>query len=366
MFRKVLIICIMLSVLFTGCKENEDANDNLKDEISEDKDSITIAFAHKSINSYFYTIMNEAVKHSVEEQGWNYELAIADYDADRQNSQIINFIENMPDAIITTAVDSNKIEDVVLLANQSNIPFCTIDTNATGGELTLDVSFDNYKAGQLAAKEIVVRLEEKYGSPRGVVFNAYGLLSSNAWKLRKEGFESIISLYPNITYVAANGKGEPQTVKKLLLEVLDQYGEVDAVHCSSEHPGRGLIEALKETNHYKKSSEKGHVILVTIDAEPFFLDLIKNDYADVAIAQDVIAYGRIVVDLLKQYVFEEKPRESGIYYDNNTYWKECNIEVISNQVKVIIPAYIINKDNCEDKRHWAYIAEYEWGFQYNK
>lgn len=367
MLRSKLFICVILCMTFvSSCAGINSGNKALNKTAAASEKPVVIAFAHKSFNSYFYTIMNEAVKKAVEEKGWVFESSVADYDPMRQNQQIVNFIEQAPDAIITTAIDSISIEEVIHKGNEEGIPMCTIDTNAVGGKLAIDVSFDNYKAGQMAAESIVDQLIKKYGKAEGTVFNAYGELSSNAWRLRKEGFEAVINQYPNITYLARATKGRPELVKEELLKAFDAGIQIDAVHASSEHPGRGLVEALEESNHWFPFWEDGHVILVTIDAEPYFVDLINKGYADSAVAQDVIAYGNITVDLLASYVLAGKAIPAGKYYSEDTYWQECDISITDNQAKVTIPPYIINADNSNDQRHWAYIAEKLWGFQYSK
>lgn len=367
MRRSKLLIGIMICMmLFTSCAGIESDAKMAEDAVDTEKTPVTIAFAHKSFNSYFYTIMNESVKKAVEERGWVFENSVADYDPVRQNQQIVNFIEQKPDAIITTAIDSISIEEVIHRGNNAGIPMCTIDTNAVGGALAIDVSFDNYKAGQLAAQAIVEKLIEKYGEARGTVFNAYGKLTSNAWRLRKEGFEEVISQYPAITYLPRATEGKPELVKEELFKAFEEGMEIDAVHCSSEHPGRGLVEALQELGYWQPFWKEGHIILVTIDAEPYFVGLINKGYADAAVAQDVIAYGNITVDLLENYVLAGKEIPEGEYFYEGTYWQVCDISITDNQAKVTIPPYIIDADNSNDVRHWSYIAEKLWGFQYNK
>jgi simple sugar transport system substrate-binding protein len=367
MRRSIFLIgFIICMVMLSSCARINSDHKITEDVTDTGEKPITIAFAHKSLNSYFYTIMNEAVKKAVEERGWVFESSVADYDPMRQNQQIVNFLKQKPDAIITTAIDSISIEEVILRGNEAGIPMCTIDTNAVGGKLAIDVSFDNYKAGQMAAEAIVEQLINKYGEAKGTVFNAYGELTSNAWRLRKEGFEAVINQYPNITYLARATEGKPELVKEQLLQAFEEGIQIDAVHCSSEHPGRGLVEALQEAKHWYPNWEEGHIILVTIDAEPYFVDLINKGYADSAVAQDVIAYGNITVDLLANYVLADKPIPEGAYFYGDTYWQVCDISITDNQAKVTIPPYIINTDNSNDIRHSSYIAEKIWGFQYNK
>ena len=366
MSRKYLTIMIIVCLIMTSCvgrNSTENISQTIEDDIEE---PIMIYFAHKSVNSYFYTIMNEAVKRAVEDKGWEFESSVADYDQRRQNQQIVNIIKRNPNAIITTAIDSIAIEEVIKIGNESGIPMCTIDTNTFGGNLAIDVSFDNYKAGQLAAELIVEKLTIKYGEAKGIVFNGYGELSSNAWRLRKEGFESIIKQYSNIEYIAKPTEGRPELVKKELQGLIDQGVLVDAVHTPSEHPGRGLVEALQEADMWYPFWEENHIILVTIDAEPYFVDLINKGFVDGAIAQDVIAYANITIDLLDKYVFKDLDIPEGEYYSKNTYWEVCEITIEDNQAKVTIPPYIIDATNSNDIRHYAYIAENIWGFQFNK
>lgn len=363
---KLLIGITLCMMLFASCTGIESDGRRTEDSADKGEEPVTITFAHKSFNSYFYTIMNESVKKAVEEKGWIFQNSVADYDPLRQNQQIVNFIKQKPDAVITTAIDSISIEEVILRGNDAGIPMCTIDTNAVGGALAIDVSFDNYKAGQLAAEAIVERLIEKYGEAKGTVFNAYGKLTSNAWRLRKEGFENVIRQYPDIIYVPRATEGRPELVKEELTKAFEDGIAIDAVHCSSEHPGRGLVEALQELGHWYPFWKEGHIILVTIDAEPYFVSLINKGYVDAAVAQDVIAYGDITVDLLANYVLAGKEIPEGEYFCDGTYWQSCEITITDKQAKVTIPPYIINADNSNDIRHWSYIAEKLWGFQYNK
>ncbi len=357
---------IIFMMLLASCTRIDSEGRLEKETADAGEKPITIAFAHKSLNSYFYTILNESVKKAVEERGWVFESSVADYDPMRQNQQIVNFIKQKPDAIITTAIDSISIEEVIRRGNEAGIPMCTIDTNAVGGKLDIDVSFDNYKAGQMAAEAIVEKLIEKYGEAKGTVFNAYGELTSNAWRLRKEGFEAVVDKYPDITYMPVSTEGKPELVKEELLKALKEGIAIDAVHCSSEHPGRGLVEALQESGQWHPFWEEGHIILVTIDSEPYFVDLINRGYADAAVAQDVISYGNITVDLLANYVLVGKEIPAGEYFYGETYWQVCDISVTDGQAKVTIPPYIVNANNSSDVRHSSYIAEKVWGFQYNK
>lgn len=362
---KIFIAILVIAITATGtlgCSKNTYLNTKENEYKEKNKDNKKVVFAHKSINSFFYIIMNESIKRAAKEKGWEFEYAVADYDQVRQNNQIIYFIGNKPDAIITTAINSNQINDSINIAKEEDIPVAIIDTDTSGSKVDIVVSFDNYLAGQTAAKEIVNRLIEKYGYETGVVFNAYGLEESNADIERRKGFESIIKQYEDIVYIEKPGYGNPEDVKSALLDSYKEYINIDAVHCSSDYPARGMVDALKELGKWKKVGEDGHVIFVTIDGEPSAIDNIKKEYYDASIVQDVVSYGNIVIDLLDRYTFKGEKIET--YINENTYWRKCIIEKDNKSIKVTIPLYVVDRSNVYDKRHWSYIVQEEWGFRY--
>ncbi len=365
MLQKLLtIVLIGLLVLTVACSNPQEESPIIQEE--ESTDPPVVVFAHRSVNSYAYMIMNEAMKKAVEVKGWTYLSSIADHDSTRQNQQIMNFIRQSPDAIIMNPIDSFIMEELIERGSSESIPMCTIDNTVSGNLVDVEVKYDNYRAGVMAGEKIVEELTEKFGKPKGVVFNGYGDLVSNAWSLRKEGFESVILQYPDIEYLALPTGGTTETLKDQVKETLVSGQHIDAIHVPSEFIAVGMVEALKETGNWYRKDQEGHIIIVTIDGEPYFVDLVKEGYADAIVVQDVISYGFIMVNLLNDYIFKDKTIVEGEYFSNTTYWKSYYVEVVGDHVTATIPPYLIDEENCEDKAHWAYKAKELWGFQYNR
>lgn len=220
--------------------------------------------------------MQEAAKRKAEELGYQFEASVADFDSAKQTNQFINFISKKPAAIISDPNDSEGLVTAIDKAEQAGIPVAIFDTPTTGGNVSFTVAFDNYKAGEMAAMEIVKRLEQKYGEAKGNVLNAYGAMSSSAWRARKEGFDAVMKKYPNINYLAMPAEGDMRKTQDVALNAIAKYKTLDAVHAPSDNPAMGLYEALKQTNQLKKVGEEGHVIFVTIDAEPIALQRIQE------------------------------------------------------------------------------------------
>lgn len=121
-----------------------------------------------------------------------------------------------------------------------------VDNPASTAVVDGSVKFDNYECGRMAAERIVEALTEKNGSPKGRLVNIYGAMSSECWRLRKDGFESVITQYPDIEYIEVPGEGERAKSQEALTNVIAKYnGEIDAVHCPSDDPGLGCAEAMQ-------------------------------------------------------------------------------------------------------------------------
>lgn len=324
----------------------------------------TIAFSNKSLSYYFFVVCQESVKRMTEQLGYKFDAAVAEFDSAKQTSQFMNFVAQKPAAIVTDPIDSEGLIDAINKSVAAGIPVAVIDTPTSGGKVAVTVAFDNKIAGQLAASEIVKRLKAKYGEEKGTVVNVYGAMSSWAWRLRKEGFEEEIKKYPKINYISTPGEGDMTKTQNALTNILATQ-TVDAVHCPSDAPARGMAEALKLAKKWFKVGEAGHVIFVTIDGEPVANTQIAAGYYDASIGQDAVAYGKIAVEMLDKYTFKGQVVPFGKYANDAYYWKECSIIDSPSGPYVAIPPYVIDNTNATDAKHWGNIAVNQWGIAYN-
>lgn len=362
--KKGYYLIIILFIIISGCSSEKNFKLGEENSAKNGENIKYIAFAQKSMNSYFHMILNASIQYYTNTRHWEFEGAIADYDQRRQNQQIINFIEKKPDMIVVAPVDKEKINSAIMTVNKAQIPVALVDTESGAGKMALMVKFDNYLAGKMAAQEIVRFLVEKNGSAKGVIAHAYGMKNSSAWMERKKAFEDEISKYSNIVRISGSMGGDPKIAREWLKNILAQGIEIDAVHCSSDHPARGLVEALEQNGMWKKVGEKGHVIFVTIDGDPFAMKQIREGYYDASIVQDAVSYGKVLTDLLENYIFQGKEVPVGIYKSQDTYWEEFKVIEKNKEKRAVIPPYVLNYNNVDDSRHWGAIAERKWGYEY--
>lgn len=328
------------------------------------QDRLSIPYSNKSLDYYFFVIQEEAVKRAVEANSGEFQATNANFDNTRQLEQWQSLLLSRPSAIISDPIDSQAIVSAIRRYNQQNIPVGIIDTPADGGDVAITVSFDNFEGGVMAAKEIVDRLVQKHGSPRGTVLNCYGALASVAWRLRKEGMDSVFAQYPDINYLARPSEGQLEQMLSVTLSTLSEYPDLDAVHAPSDSPSRGIVTALQQRDRWKKVGEDGHVIFVNIDGEPVALNWIRDGYMDACVSQDPIAYGEIAVEMILKHSLKGEAVPLGTYENSKYFWERGEIVEGKTGPTLIIPAFVINSENAEDSRHWGAVAEQEWGIPY--
>lgn len=323
--------------------------------------ALSIPYANKSLDYYFFVIQQESVKRAVEALSGSFQATNASFDNTRQLEQWQSLMLSRPSAIISDPIDSQAIVSAIRRYNQKKIPVGIIDTPADGGDVAITVSFDNFKGGVMAAEEIVKRLVQKHGSPKGTVLNCYGALASVAWRLRKEGMDSVFAKYPNIKYLARPTEGQLEKMLAVTLSTLSEYPDLDAVHAPSDSPSRGIVTALQQKNCWKKIGEPGHIIFINIDGEPVALRWIQDGYMDACISQDPVAYGEIAVELIVKHSLKGEAVPLGTYQNKKYFWESGEIVQGKTGPTLIIPAFVIDATNAADKRHWGTVAEKEWG-----
>ncbi|MEQ1162437.1 sugar ABC transporter substrate-binding protein [Acinetobacter calcoaceticus] len=325
---------------------------------------LSIPYSNKSLDYYFFVIQEEAVKRAVKASAGEFQATNANFDSTRQLEQWQSLLLSKPSAIISDSIDSQAIVSAIRRYNQQKIPVGIIDTPADGGDVAITVSFDNFQGGVMAAEEIVKRLIKKYGSPKGTVLNCFGALASVAWRLRKEGMDSVFAKYPEIKYLARPTEGQLDKMLAVTLSTLSEHPDLDAIHAPSDSPSRGIVTALQQKGRWKKVGEEGHIIFVNIDGEPIALKWIQDGYMDACISQDPVAYGEIAVEMITKHSLKNEAVPLGAYENKKYFWEKGTIVQGKTGPTLIIPAFVINSDNAHDPRHWGTVAEKDWGIPY--
>ncbi|MCB8877693.1 sugar ABC transporter substrate-binding protein [Acidisoma silvae] len=324
-----------------------------------------LGFSNKSLDFYFFRILQEAAKRAAAAQGWGFQAVNANFDNTTQIQQWDSLLLTRPIAMLGDTVDSQAMVSAVKKANAAKIPVGLVDSLATGGNVAISVAFDNYQGGVMAANTVIDLLKKKYnGQAKGIVLNCYGALASDAWRARKLGWDATFKNYPDINMLDRPTDGLLKNMLSVTVDTLSQYPNLDAIHAPSDTPSRGVVTALKQRHLWHKIGDPKHVIFVTIDGEPIGLQWIKEGYMDADISQDPIAYSEIAVEMLAKYSVKGQAVPLGKYTNKKYYWESGDIVQGDTGPRLIIPPFVMNATNASDPRMWGNVASNTWGIAY--
>lgn len=325
----------------------------------------TIYFLHKGLDYYAWVAMQEQFVKYAKDHGYKFEILNAENDAAKQVNQFKTVMTQNPKAIITTAIDSESLIACVQEANALGIPVGVFDTPITGGDIVITVDCDNVMAGKQAAELIVEALAVKNGSVKGSVLNVYGDQASQVMRERKEGFDNVMKLYPDVKVLEAPGYGDRLKSQDATANAIAKYGYIDAVHAPCDNAGYGLWEALMSTNNIKKVGEPGHIVFVTIDGEPLMQDRILEGFIDSTVNLDWHAVGSICLEMMDKYTFKGQPIPKGDYKSDFFDWSSTPIKTGPwGGPWISLPTHKITKDNANNPKSAGRYSATVLGIKY--
>lgn len=322
-----------------------------------------IAYSAASVDFFFYVAQAEALRRAVKAAGYSHEVTNAQFDGSEQVLQSRNQIDRTPAALIVDPLDGKAMGTVTQAAKSAGVPMASIDGLVDGGELALQVAFDNYEGGKVAAERTVALLEEKFGEPRGKVLNAYGALNVVAWAQRKAGFEETLAKYPGITLISRPSNGAEAEAKSVTAATIAEHPDLAAAHAPSDSLTRGVIGALDEAGAIVPPKDPKHVVITSIDGEPMALDWVRSGTIDVAVTQDPVAYAEVCMELLLKHTFKGQAVPEGNYANDRYFWKSAPITEGSAGPQLIVPPSAVTKADVDDPTLWGNRVGIEWGLE---
>jgi len=345
-------------------------------------DANVIAVPMKGLDAFFFRSITRGAEARAQELGYEFEASGANQSSEKLNRQISDFAAR-PDvaAIITNPVDSEAQQGPIDDALESGTPVAVTDT-PPAGQVTFEISFDNYEAGQTLAQKAADTLEEAYGSLDDVkIAHFHGFLGSYGWNQRMQGVVDRmeeISSETGVNFNNIEGGGTPEEFGQSADEWISQNNDVDCVlQASSGGFFTGVLRALDRENllYYRGNDE--HVFLGAIDGYLSDLGWMEDGLIDFITMQNAISYGEIAVSVLDQYavgaddVYEAVPTgqaPEGIdlsrYYYGSELGLEPEIEMHPDfGPSYTVPSYNLTPENIDNDKHWAKIAQSDLGME---
>ena len=188
----------------------------------------------------------------------------ADYDLNKQFSQIDGFIAAGVNLILVNAVDAKAIEPALLKAKKAGIAVVGVDVAANGADAT--VQTNNVQAGEIACQYIV----EKLGGKGNVIIQNGPQVS--AVIDRVNGCKSVFKKSPDIKVLSddQDGKGSREGGLNVMQSHLTRFPKIDAVFGANDPTAIGAELAAKQFN-------RGEMIIGGVDGSPDFVDALQKE-----------------------------------------------------------------------------------------
>ncbi|QRM57379.1 ABC transporter substrate-binding protein [Sinorhizobium sp. BG8] len=179
----------------------------------------------------------------------------ADYDLNKQVSQIDSFIAAGVDIIMLNAVDAKAIAPAVKKAQDAGVVVAAFDVSAPGADVT--VMTNNIKAGEEACQYIVDQLGGK-----GDVVIINGPASSSILD-RVQGCKNVLAKSPDIKILSddQNGQGSREGGLAVMQGLLTRFDKIDAIFAINDPTGIGAELAAKQLN-------RNEFIITAVDGAP--------------------------------------------------------------------------------------------------
>ena len=179
----------------------------------------------------------------------------ADYDLNKQVSQIDSFIAAGVDVIMLNAVDAKAIAPAVKKAQAAGIVVAAFDVSAPGADVT--VMTNNVKAGEEACQYLV---DHTGGKGNYVILN--GPASSSILE-RVKGCKDVLKKHPDIKILSddQNAEGSRDGGLKVFQSLLTRFDKIDAVFAINDPTAIGAQLAAKQLN-------RSEFIITAVDGAP--------------------------------------------------------------------------------------------------
>lgn len=228
-----------------------------------------------SLGNPFFVAMEKGVEDTAKEINPNVKVTTvsADFDLNKQFTQIDNFIASKVDLILLNAADPQAILPAVKRAQAAGIPVVAIDVLAAGADAT--VQTDNVKAGRMACEFLASKLG---GKGKVVIMNGPPVSSI---KERVTGCKEALSTGKfDIISDNQNGKASRDGGLEVGQLLMTRYRQFDGMFTVNDLEAVGSDLAAKQVG-------RSDFVIVGVDGAPEMVGALKaNTLIQGSVAQN--------------------------------------------------------------------------------
>ncbi|MFK8113917.1 MAG: substrate-binding domain-containing protein [Rubripirellula sp.] len=269
---------------------------------NSDSKALRIAVIPKGTSHEFWKSVHYGAQKAADELG-NVEIIwrgpVVESDTGSQIEVVKNMITMHVDGIVLAPNQKGGLVDAVEESVSEGIPVVIFDSGLDEGpEIVSYVATDNYKGGQMAAKQMA----EAIGGKGNVILLRY-LAGSESTEQREEGFLNGLKDFPDITVVSSDQRGGDNTTaaKEKVDQLLQIHGEdLAGIFAVCEPNANGTLESLQN------AGLNGKVKLIAFDPSDALIEALRDGSCSGIVLQDPVQMGYLSVMTLVGAINGEK------------------------------------------------------------
>ncbi len=267
--------------------------------VSVAKELKSVGLTVGSLGNPYFVALGKGVTDGVHQINPNAKVTIAsaDYDLNKQFTQIDNFISAGVDLILVNAADPRAIAPAIKRAQAAGVVVIAVDVAASGADAT--VQTNNVQAGQISCEY----LAEKIGKKGNVVIENGPQVS--AVIDRVNGCQEVLKKYPDIKILSSDqdGKGSREGGMASMQGYLTRFPEIAGLFAINDPQAIGSDLAAKQLN-------RTGIVITSVDGAPDIVGALKgNTQVQASASQDPYEMGRLGVKTGVDIMDGKKPSD---------------------------------------------------------
>jgi ribose transport system substrate-binding protein len=265
-----------------------------------------------SLGNPFFVSMNAGIEAKAKEIGQDINISVvsADYDLNKQFSQMDSFVAAGADLILLNAADPKAILPAVKRAQDAGVVVVAVDVAAAGADAT--VQTNNVKAGEVACRFMV----DKIGGKGNVVIINGPQVSSIVDRVN--GCKQVLGQHPDIELLSwdQDGKASREGGLNVMQGLLARFPEIAGVFAVNDPMAIGADLAAKQLG-------RSEFVIVGVDGAPDAEAALKgNTLLQATAAQDPYFMAQRALEVGNQIVSGNKPEETTILLEPKLVTRE--------------------------------------------
>ncbi len=257
----------------------------------KEKEQLVFGATYMTMDSPYYEALNFSMEEVIEANGDVLLVRDPIRNQEKQNEQILDFIDKGVDAIFVTPVDWVEISTVLRICKEKEVPVFVVDSPVYEDELVVStIVSDNYNSGVLIAKDMM----QKKDSANIAIVSERNI---NALESRVQGFLDTIEGKENYEVVSNRTQAwDLQSSMDVMQSVIESGQSFDVVIGANDTIVLGGLAALQ------KNKIEDEILLYGVDGSPDCKAMINEGYLEGSVAQFPYVLGRAAVNTAYEYL----------------------------------------------------------------